>query len=129
MLVQGTSVPFVARRLGVPMRDTDPGGVLSRIVATGSSAAGRTLRELPLGERTWVRAISRDGKAVPIGGGTVLEEGDEVELVLDVSDVDRLDASVQRGPCRSATRPRGTGRTRLKRKRTTARVSASARTD
>ena len=28
---------------------------------------------------------------MPIGGDTVLEEGDDVELVLDVSDVDRLD--------------------------------------
>ena len=58
VLVQGTSVPFVAPRLGVSMAETDPGGVLHRVVATGSSATGRTLRELPLGERTWVRAIS-----------------------------------------------------------------------
>jgi hypothetical protein len=28
---------------------------------------------------------------LPARGYTVLEEGDEVELVLDVSDVDRLD--------------------------------------
>jgi cell volume regulation protein A len=91
VLVQGTSIPYVASRLGVPMRDSDPGGVVRRVVSAGSSAAGRTLRDLPLGERTWVRAVSRDGRAVPIGGATVLEEGDDVELVLDVSDVDRLD--------------------------------------
>jgi cell volume regulation protein A len=91
VLVQGTSIPYVAARLGVPMRDSDPGGVVRRVVSTGSSAAGRTLRDLPLGERTWVRAVSRDGKLMPIGGETVLEEGDDVELVLDVSDVDRLD--------------------------------------
>ena len=97
VLVQGTSVPFVASRLGVTMTETDPGGVLHRVVATGSQATGRTLRELPLGERTWVRAISRDGKAVPIGGGTMLEEGDELELVVDVSDVDRLDALFSEG--------------------------------
>ena len=91
VLVQGTSIPYVARRLGVPMRDSDPGGIVSRVVAPGSSAAGRTLRDLPLGERTWVRAVSRGGKPVPARGDTVLEERDEVELVLDVSDVDRLD--------------------------------------
>ncbi len=34
---------------------------------------------------------------MPIGGGTALEEGDEVELVLDVSDVDRLDALFSEG--------------------------------
>ena len=62
-----------------------------RVVAVGSSAAGRTLRDLPLGERTWVRAVTRDGRPCRLGGETVLEEGDEVELVLDVSDVDRLD--------------------------------------
>jgi potassium/hydrogen antiporter len=90
VLVQGTTIPYVAPRLGVPMRDTDPGGMVSRVVAVGSSAAGRTLRDLPLGEQTWVRAVSRDGKPVPARGTTVLEEGDEVELVLDVSDVDRL---------------------------------------
>jgi Trk K+ transport system NAD-binding subunit len=73
------------------MRDSDPGGVVRRVVSAGSSAAGRTLRDLPLGERTWVRAVSRDGKLMPIGGETVLEEGDDVELVLDVGDVDRLD--------------------------------------
>jgi potassium/hydrogen antiporter len=91
VLVQGTSIPYVARRLGVPIRESDPGGVVTRILATGSSAAGRTLRDLPLGERTWVRTVTRDGSPVPARGGTVLEEGDEVELVLDVSDVDRLD--------------------------------------
>jgi cell volume regulation protein A len=91
VLVQGTSIPYAASRLGVPMRDSDPGGVVRRVVSVGSSAAGRTLRDLPLGERTWVRAVSRDGRAVPVGGGTVLGEGDHVELVLDVSDIDRID--------------------------------------
>jgi cell volume regulation protein A len=90
VLVQGTSIPYAASRLGVPMRDTDPGGVVRRVVTAGSSAAGRTLRDLPLGERTWVRAVTRDGKLMPIDGETVLEAGDDVELVLDVSDVDRL---------------------------------------
>jgi cell volume regulation protein A len=91
VLVQGTTIPYVARRLGVPIRDSDPGGVVTRTLATGSSAAGRTLRDLPLGERTWVRTVTRDGNQLPARGDTVLEEGDEVELVLDVSDVDRLD--------------------------------------
>jgi potassium/hydrogen antiporter len=90
VLVQGTSIPFVAPLLGVRMRDADPGGVVRRVVAPGSSAEGRTLRELPFGERTWVQAIVRNGEAITPHGATVLEAGDEVELVLDVSDVDRL---------------------------------------
>ena len=97
VLVQGTSIPYVAPRLGVPMRDSDPGGVVRRVVSAGSSAAGRTLRDLPLGERTWVHAISRNGKLMPLGGDTVLEEGDDVELVLDVSDIDRLDELFSEG--------------------------------
>ena len=44
VLVQGTSIPFVAPLLGVRMRDADPGGVVRRVVAPGSSAEGRTLR-------------------------------------------------------------------------------------
>jgi cell volume regulation protein A len=91
VLVQGTSIPFVAPRLGVRMRDADPGGVVRRTVARGSSAEGRTLRELPFGERTWVQAIVRRGQPITPRGETVLATGDEVELVLDVSDVDRLD--------------------------------------
>jgi cell volume regulation protein A len=73
------------------MRDADPGGVVRRVVAAGSSAEGRTLRELPFGERTWAHAIVRKGKTITPRGDTVLEGDDEVELVLDVSDVDRLD--------------------------------------
>ena len=99
----GDEHPVRRSRLGVPIRDSDPGGIVTRVVATGSSAAGRTLRDLPLGERTWVRTVTRDGKPVPARGDTVLEEGDEVELVLDVSDVDRLDDS-------SASEGRGGGR-------------------
>ena len=34
---------------------------------------------------------------VPLSGETVLEEGDAVELVLDVSDVDRLDELFSEG--------------------------------
>jgi cell volume regulation protein A len=91
VLVQGTSIPFVAARLGVPMHDTDPGGVVRRVVGLGSPAAGRTLRDLPLGEKTWVEEIMRDGTPIPIGGDTVLEGGDDVELVLDVGDIDRIE--------------------------------------
>ena len=90
VLVQGTTIPFVAPRLGVRMRDVDPAGLMSWVVADGASAAGRTLRELPLGERTWVYAIVRNGEPIPARGGTRLEAGDQLELLLDVGDVERL---------------------------------------
>jgi potassium/hydrogen antiporter len=91
VIVQGTSIPFVAPRLGIRMQDADPGGVVHRVVPAGSSAAGRTVRGLPLGERTWVRGVTRSGKPLPVRGDTVIEAGDELELVVDVGDVDRLE--------------------------------------
>ena len=91
VLVQGTSIPYVAPRLGVRMRDVDPGGVVRRTVSVGSRAAGETLRDLPVGERTWARTIARDGQTMPARGSTKLEAGDELELILDVADVDRLE--------------------------------------
>jgi cell volume regulation protein A len=97
VLVQGTSIPFVAPRLGVRMRDVDPAGLVRWTVDAGSSAAGRELRELPLGERTWVQGISRDGTSVPARGTTRLEGGDELDVLLDVSDLDRLGALFSSG--------------------------------
>jgi cell volume regulation protein A len=90
VLVQGTSIPYVAGRLDIRMREADPAGLVRRSVAEGSPAIGQTLRSLPLGERTWVRSVTRDGRAVRPRGVTVLEAGDELELILDVSDVNRI---------------------------------------
>ncbi len=92
VLVQGTSIPYVARRLGVPIRDSDPGGIVS-------THPGHRLVQRPAARCAtcrWASAhgcatVTRDGNQLPARGDTVLEEGDEVELVLDVSDVDRLD--------------------------------------
>lgn len=91
VLVQGTSIPYVAPRLGVRMRAVDPGGVVRRVVSVGSSAAGQTLGELPLGERTWVHTIVRNGKAIVPRGSTELRVADELELSLDVGDMSRLE--------------------------------------
>jgi cell volume regulation protein A len=90
VVVQGTSIPFVAPRLGIPMRIADPGGTIRCTVAEGSHAAGRAIRDLPLSERTWVQEVLRKGQLVAAHGDTVLEPGDEVVLILDVADVERL---------------------------------------
>jgi NhaP-type Na+/H+ and K+/H+ antiporter len=79
------------------MHDTDPGGIVHRDVAAGSAAAGSTIRDLSLGERTWVQSIVRDGKGVRAGGSTVLEAGDRLELVVDVGDVDALESLFSAG--------------------------------
>ena len=109
VLVQGTSIPFVTRRLGVPMRDTKPGGVVSWVVAGGAPAVGRTLRELPVGERTWVNGIVRDGKPLQPRGATRIEAGDELELLLDVGDYERLSTLFSAGRAESPGGPAAAG--------------------
>jgi cell volume regulation protein A len=90
VLVQGTSIPVVAPRLGVPMRTRDPGGTMTFTVVAGSLADGRAVRDLPLGERSWVDRIVRPGREVPARGATVVQAGDEVTVITDVGDVDGL---------------------------------------
>jgi cell volume regulation protein A len=88
VIVQGTSIPFVGPRLGIPMRIAEPRGLVRLRVAPGSHAAGRRIRELPLGTWTWVREVTRDGRTFRARGSTALEPGDEVAAVVsDVQDV------------------------------------------
>jgi cell volume regulation protein A len=96
VIVQGSLVPLVAHRVGVPMRTTEPEpwalgmrfrdeptGLRRYTVAADSPADGCTLRDLALDEDTWVSMINRDGALVPVRGGTALRAGDEVLLLTD----------------------------------------------
>jgi cell volume regulation protein A len=53
------------------------------VVADGSRAAGRAIRELPIGERTWVSVLVRDGEPVVARGSTVLQPGDELVVMAE----------------------------------------------
>jgi cell volume regulation protein A len=103
VLVQGTGLPLVAARLGVPMRlvEPEPWSVSIRlrrephdlrrfVVGAGSRAAGLALRDVPLSDHGWVSLIVRDGEPVPARGSTVLEPGDEVLVVADAPDQEAL---------------------------------------
>ena len=90
VVVQGTTIPLVARPLGVPMRIAEPRGRARLDVAAGSHAEGRRVRELPIAERTWVDAIRRDGSDLPVRGSTVLLPGDELTVITDLDDLDTL---------------------------------------
>jgi potassium/hydrogen antiporter len=95
VLVQGSTLPFVARLLGVPMRAVEPEPwrlsvplpreperELARFVVTRhGKAAGRAIRDLALGDEAWISLIVHRGAPVEPRGSYVLEEGDEV-LVL-----------------------------------------------
>ncbi|MGH3104487.1 MAG: potassium/proton antiporter [Gaiellaceae bacterium] len=91
VIVQGSSIPFAAARLGVPMRTLEPepwdvsirlrrepGDVRRLVVGPGSRAVGRAIRDLPLGEGTWISMVIRDGRARQARGSYVFEPGDEV---------------------------------------------------
>jgi potassium/hydrogen antiporter len=96
VLVQGGTVPAVARRLGVPMRTVEPEpwslgvrfrheprGLRRYLVAAGSPADGSTLDELDFGEDAWISLVIREGQLVPVQGATILRAGDEVVALAD----------------------------------------------
>jgi cell volume regulation protein A len=99
VLVQGSTVPWAARRLGVRMRTRapepwrlsidlpkEPGDLHRHRVRAGSYAAGRPIKELPLGEYGWILTIVREGEVVRPGGSSVLEPGDEVVVSAESRD-------------------------------------------
>jgi potassium/hydrogen antiporter len=96
VLVQGSTLELAAARFGVPMRRVeqvgfeDAAGSYRFRVAAGSHAAGRRIRELPLGESGWIGAIVRDGAPRTPRGADVLEPGDEVVLLADPERVGAL---------------------------------------
>jgi potassium/hydrogen antiporter len=97
VVVQGTSVPVVARKLHVPFRrvDHDLAEVLEFVVGDEALAAGRRIRELPLGERAWVGVLVRDGKPLAFDGGLVLEPGDRVHVYSRPEDAAALERIFQ----------------------------------
>ena len=88
VIVQGATVPLVARKLRVPFRliDHDLAEVVEFVVRDDAFARGRRLAELPLGERAWVGVLIRDGRPRPVGGGVVLEAGDRVHVYCQPED-------------------------------------------
>jgi cell volume regulation protein A len=96
VLVQGGSVPWVARRLklpvhvqepepwslGVRFRD-EPHGVHRFTVGSGAPADGGLIAELPLGEDVWISLVERDGDLVQVRGATRLQAGDGVVVLAE----------------------------------------------
>jgi potassium/hydrogen antiporter len=88
VLVQGSSVPYVARRLRVPFRriDHDLAEVRELVVGERSFANGRRIRELPLGERARLGVLVRNGKPHPVDDHVVLAAGDRVHVYAQPED-------------------------------------------
>ncbi len=93
VVVQGSSLPYVAKRLRIPFRrvDDDFAEVRAFVIGEGSLAAGRRIGELPLGERAWVGVLIRDGRPHRIDGDVVLEPGDSVHVYSQPKDVAALE--------------------------------------
>jgi cell volume regulation protein A len=93
VLVQGTTVPYAAKRLGIPVRlieqtpwsisvplQSAPESVLRVMVAEGSAAAGTRIRDLELGD-AWIGLIVREGEPLQARGTTKLRPGDELLVI------------------------------------------------
>jgi cell volume regulation protein A len=90
VVVQGTSIPFVAEHLGVPMRVAEPRGRTLFEVGADSYAEGRSVRDLPLAERTWIDSVRREGTELTVHGSTVLRPGDELTVITDMDELEAL---------------------------------------
>ena len=106
VLVQGTLVPTLAHRWGVPLRTVEPEpwtlgvrfqhepqGLHRLTVAPGAAADGCSVGDLPVGEDCWVSLVLRDGAMVPVTARTVLQAGDEVLVLAEEQSArDEVDA-------------------------------------
>ena len=92
VVVQGGSMPYVARRLGLAFRaaDHDLAEVLEFVVRDDAFANGKKLRQLPLGDRAWVGVLIRDGRPQAFGPETTLTPGDRVHVYCQPDDAAAL---------------------------------------
>lgn len=103
VVVQGSTMPFLARRLGVPMRAVlptpwdvsiklrnEPRSVRRYNVVAGSRALGKPISELPLGERSWISMLIRQGAPEQPRGSTELQPGDELLVLAEPEDEQKL---------------------------------------
>ena len=94
VLVQGSTIAWAARRLGIRMRPIEPGpweiSVRLRrepahqaryVVRSGARAVGSTIRDLPLGDGVWIGLVVRDGEARQPRGSFALRPGDEIYVL------------------------------------------------
>ena len=99
VVAQGSLVPFVAKRLGIPMRLRDrlpwelsvrvgqePTGAREYSVAANSRADGVALGQLPLGEDAWVTLVVRDGDALQPNAKLQLRAGDRLLILSEGPD-------------------------------------------
>jgi potassium/hydrogen antiporter len=103
VIVQGSSIPWVAARLRVPMRlvepepwdlsirlRDEPRDVRRFVVGPGARALGSRIRDLPLSENAWIALVIREGAAQRPRGSFTVQPGDELLVLADAKDVPLL---------------------------------------
>lgn len=96
VIVQGGTLPAVARWCRIPMHQVEPEpwavgvrlrhepeGLRRYVLAPRAPADGRTIGDLDLSESSWVLLVIRSGQLLPTAGSTRLRAGDEVLLLTD----------------------------------------------
>ena len=86
--VQGTAMPTLATKLGIPFRIVahELAEVREFTVAGSAFADGRRVEALPLAERAWVGGVRRDGGRVQVTGSLTLVPGDRVDVYCEPAD-------------------------------------------
>ncbi len=105
VIVQGGTLPPLLSKLRIPLRAVEPEpwslgvrfqhhpeGVHRCVVAPGAAADGTAVGDLHVAGDAWVSLIIRGGRLVPVRADTVLQAGDEVVLLSDDTEVERLSA-------------------------------------
>ncbi len=96
VIVQGWTLPLVARKLGLQLpRDPEPpvtlelsslryveGDIVDFTIDKESRAAGRLVRDLALPDGAVIAIIAREDQIIPPQGGTRIQPSDHVVLVL-----------------------------------------------
>ncbi|WP_432133745.1 MULTISPECIES: cation:proton antiporter domain-containing protein [unclassified Streptomyces] len=96
VVLQGTLIPWLARRCGVSLQTTPlrpwplgirfrspPDGVRRCRVRTGAPAEESPIEDLDLPDAVWVALVIRDGQLLSLRPGTRLRADDEVVLITD----------------------------------------------
>ena len=106
VLVQGTTLPWVARVLGVAVPVASPGPALTApsgsallSLTAGPGVAGRQVVELGLPRGALIVVVEREGALIVPPGGTVLQPGDALKIMTAQGQEDAVHAAVD------ATRP------------------------
>lgn len=106
VLVQGTSIPLVARLLGLespagraqgyPVKGNIADSVLEVIIPQNSVIAGKQLLELDIPDSVKVLLVGKGGEVFESRGSLVLDEGDRVLLFGDRDAVSQARAHLER---------------------------------